>query len=407
MSRLDVSSHSTNNLGVMALPKFLSHPAIAKWQGRLPSQLGEALQGMGPGGERDSRPMPEWLTGKWVMLILGVVIALVGFFMLKLYLGGSDDTSYTQATASPAAPSFHSTYPAQVFITKPVARHTVFSVPENTTNTFSLLTPEAIEAARKNAPRTPQDAAALKQREFLATNGYSWSVNGFFEAARKGDVPALTAYLQAGMPVAARNTFSSTILIAAAEANQIEAAKLLMAAGADVNAASTNMQTPLHRAVANGFPAMAQLLLAAGAQPEASTLEGWTPLFYAVDTNNLSLTDYLISVGCKPNRQDRFGNTPLMLATRKNSFEMARKLVKLGANINAADLAGRSALHYAVRGGYYQLTKMLLENGAKSTTSDRNGFTPMDIALGNQDLAIANLLLANGAKRTNVLGKKK
>lgn len=400
-----MSSHSLNNFHIMAKPSFLSHPAIAKWQGRLGAgvtDLNERLLRR-PSGE--PAPMPEWLTGKWVMLGLGLVVVLVIFGMLQLFTSGNSLNSAAPGTLASGAPSFHSTYPAQVFITKPVARHTVFSVPENTTNTFSPLTKESIERVRNLSPTTPQEVAALKLREVLAQQGYGWSVNGFFEAARKNDLNALGAYIQAGMPVMARNAFSSTALMAAAESNQLEAAKLLLAAGADVNAATTNLQTPLHRAVAAGFPAMTQLLLAAGAQPDAATLEGWTPLFYAVDTNNLGLTDYLVSVGSKPNRQDRFGNTPLMIATRKNAVEMATKLIKLGANMNALDLTGRTALHYAVRGGYYQLTKMLLENGAKATLTDRKGVAPMDIALAQQDLAIANLLLANGAKRTNVLGK--
>lgn len=386
----------------MPLRRLLSHPAIAKWQGRLPLSGGAGGIGPAQGGYAAA---PNWLTGKWVMLALGLVIVIVGVAMLRLFMGGASVlTPPTPALAG--VPSYHATYPAQVFTTKPVARHTVFTVPENTRNTFSPLTKEALARARSVSITTPEQQAALQQREILAAAGYSWSVNGYFEAARKGDIRALTAYLQAGMPVMSRNAFSSTALMAAAEANQLESAKLLIAAGADVNAATTNLQTPLHRAVASGFPAMTQLLLAAGAQPEAATLEGWTPLYYAVDTNNLSMADYLIATGAKPDRQDRFGNTPLMLATRKNSVEMANKLIKLGAATNAADLTGRTALHYAVRGGYYQMSKMLLENGAKATTADRSGLTPMDIALGQQDLAIANLLLANGAKRTNVLGKK-
>lgn len=402
---LDVSSCSHNNFETMAKPSFLSHPAIAKWQGRISTGVADLNERLlrRPSGE--PAPMPIWLTGKWVMLGLGLVVVLVLFGMFKLLTSEDSLSTPSPATLSSGAEPFHSTYPAQVFVTKPVARHTVFTLPENSTNTFSPLTPEAIERVRKLSPTTPEELAALKLREVLAQQGYAWSVNGFFEAARKNDLNALTAYLQAGMPVMARNAFSSTALMAAAESNKVEAVKLLIAAGADVNAATTNLQTPLHRAVAAGFPAMTQLLLAAGAQPEATTLEGWTPLFYAVDTNNLAMTDYLISIGSKPNRQDRFGNTPLMIATRKNALEMARKLVRLGADMNALDLTGRTALHYAVRGGYYQLTKMLLENGAKATLTDRKGVAPMDIALAQQDLAIANLLLANGAKRTNVLGK--
>ncbi len=398
---LDVSSHSLNNFRIMPLRRLLSHPAIAKWQDRLPLSGGFIARARG-----EAAATPQWLTGKWVILGLGGVILIVGVAMVRLFLGGSEALMPHAPAMLSLTPDFHATYPAQVFTTKPVARHTVFTVPENTRNTFSPLTPDAIARARSVSFTTPEQQAALQQREVLAAAGYSWSVNGFFEAARKGDIRALTAYIQAGMPVKSRNTFSSTALMAAAEANQVESAKLLIAAGAEVDAATTNLQTPLHRAVASGFPAMTELLLAAGARPEATTLEGWTPLFYAVDTNNLKMVDFLIGMGAKPDRQDRYGNTPLMLSARKNALEMATKLIKQGASTNAVDLSGRTALHYAVRGGFYQMSKMLLENGAKAVVTDRSGLTPMDIALGQQDLAIANLLLANGAKRTNVLGKK-
>ncbi|RYD47096.1 MAG: ankyrin repeat domain-containing protein [Verrucomicrobiaceae bacterium] len=388
----------------MPLRRILSHPAIAKWQGRLP--LSGAAAGFIARARGEDAMTPQWLTGKWVLLGLGVVILVVALAMVRLFMGGAEVLAPSTSAALVTGPDYHATYPAQVFTTKPVARHTVFTRPENTRNTFNPLSSDAIAKARSVSVSTPEQQATLQHREVLAAAGYSWSVNGFFEAARKGDLRALTAYLQAGMPVMSRNTFSSTALMAAAEANQIEAAKLLLAAGAEVDASTTNLQTPLHRAVASGFPAMTELLLTAGARPDSATLEGWTPLFYAVDTNNLRLVDYLVSMGARPDRQDRYGNTPLMLATRKNATEMATKLIKLGASTNAVDLSGRTALHYAVRGGFYQMSKMLLENGSKAVVADRSGLTPMDIALGQQDLAIANLLLANGAKRTNVLGKK-
>lgn len=381
----------------MSLPKFLNHPAVARWKYFLSH----------PGRGSFTPPgMPLWLSGKWMMLLLGVIVMVGLFVMLSLLRSGFKTEGPSPVSLAPSTPGFHSTYPMQVFTTSPVARHTVFSVPENTINTFTPLSKEAVERLRLASPSTPEEVAAFKQREYLASLGYGWSVNGYFEAARKGDLTALKAYLQAGMPVMARNAFSSTAILAAAEANQLEAVKLLLAAGAEVNAATTNLETPLHRAVAKGFPSMTQLLLAAGAQPDAATMEGWTPLFFAVDTNNQELASYLVNLGINPNRQDRYGNTPLMIATRKNNFDMAKNLIKLGASPNAVDLTGRTALHYAVNGGYYQLSKILLENGAKATKPDRKGLTPMDIALANQDLAIANLLLANGAKRTNILGRK-
>lgn len=385
----------------MPLPRFLSqHPLLAKWLGEQPAVPGQLPP------QPQAVAMPAWLADRRIILVLAVAALLGILLMLKMFLAGAPHIE-TARPINLAPPPYQATYPAQTFTTKSPPRNIVFSELDDTAPTFSPLDPKQAELARKQA-LTPVDAkqqAAMDQRQFIASQGYSWSVAGFLEAARKGNLPVLQAYLKAGMPITARNAFSSTALHAAAEANQLEAAKLLIAAGSDVNAASTNLQTPLHRAVALSLPAMTQLLIAAGARIDATTLEGWTPLFYAVDNNNQNLASYLITQGTNPNRQDRFGNTPLMLAARKNYVDLSKKLINLGANMNATDLTGRTALHYAVSGGFYQLTKMLLENGAKADVTDRNGLLPMDIALANQDLSVANLLLANGAKRPAALGR--
>jgi ankyrin repeat protein len=371
----------------MDLPKFT------------PSEPGASLKGM-----------PLWLTNQRV--IVGLVgIAVVGTsFLAWSILGTSSQADGTNADLNPPAsqPSYRSTYPIQIFKTQSTPRNTVYtSNPDGVgSTTFRGLSADDVKnfvSTMQNDP--PSAVTKMNQRAYLAKAGYSWTPEGFLEAARQGDVNALRAFLVAGMDVNSRNAFSSTALHAAAEANQLAAVKLLLAAGADLESATNTLQTPLHRAVANNLPAMTQLLITAGARIDSATLEGWTPLFYAVDNNNKKLVEYLLAAGSKPNLSDKFGNTPLILAIRKNYVDTATRLIGLGANVNARDITGRTALHYAVSKGYYQAAKMLLQNGSKADIKDLKGILPMDIALANQDLSIANLLLASGSRRSNALGK--
>lgn len=387
----------------MALPHFLLKLTSARRIGPVPP--------VAP--PQPGRPfsMPLWLAEKRMVLLFVLVAVVALALMARLFVGWGPSAPASGTAAAPATlsimpPSYRSTYPMQAFTVRTPPRNVVFTRLNDPDPTFKALDFAKLKNLRA-VSATNASQLVLEQRTYLARHNYSWSPSGFLDAARRGDLAALQAYLQAGMAVDVRNAFSSTALHAAAESNQLEAAKLLLAAGADINAVTTNLQTPLHRAVAQGFPAMTQLLITAGAKTDAATVEGWTPLFYAVDGNNQELIAYLIERGANPNLQDRFGNAPLTIAARKNYLETVRNLIKLGAKANATDLMGRTALHYAVGGGFYQLTKVLLENGAKADIRDRNGILPMDIALANQDLAIANLLLANGAKRPSALGRSR
>lgn len=355
-------------------------------------------------------PLRTWPVQRRMGVGLVAVAGLAALVLASKLLGGGANGPQIAGGSDIVpelshSPSYANTYPMQIFNTKPVQRAV------QPASTATNLTFRGIESADLRNPPKYSDISAttqavIKDRQYLAQHGYSWSPEGFLSSARKGDLEALQTYLRAGMSPGTRNAFSSTALHAAAESNNMEAAKILLRAGANPNVATTNLQTPLHRAVSQNLPAMTKLLLAAGANPKATTLEGWTPLFYAVDNNNQALMEVLLAAGSNVNATDRFGNTALTIAVRKNYIGIVQRLIYLGAKVNVADLAFRTPLHYAVGGGYYQLTKLLLENGAKADVRDKNGLLPMDIALANQDLALANLLLANGSKRPQLLGTK-
>jgi ankyrin repeat protein len=301
--------------------------------------------------------------------------------------------------------AFEQTYPNDVFISKQPPRAVIMNNPEGVaSNTFQQLSSAELTALGRTTSSSINDPSGVKQRQFLAQIGYSFTIEGYMSAVRKGDIKAINAFLNSGMELNTRNAFGSTALHAAADSNQLGALNVLLARGAELEATSTNLQTALYRAALANNAAVAGRLIEAGANTNATTLEGATPLFAAANNNNRNLAEMLLKNGANVNLKDRFSNTPLTMAVRGNFTQMASLLLKYGANPNQTDLTGRTVLFIAASNGAYQLAKVLLENGAKADFRDKNGIQPMDVALANNDLAIANLLLANGARRPQVLG---
>ncbi|MFL5343103.1 MAG: PQQ-binding-like beta-propeller repeat protein [Gemmataceae bacterium] len=107
----------------------------------------------------------------------------------------------------------------------------------------------------------------------LAARAADDSKDRLWEAARKGDVAAVKAALDAGADVNARTPYGATALSFAADKGHGEVVKLLIARKADVNVKDTFYgATPLTWAVSRGHPAVVGLLLEAGATGGESIL---------------------------------------------------------------------------------------------------------------------------------------
>ena len=87
------------------------------------------------------------------------------------------------------------------------------------------------------------------------------------DAAKKGDVAAITAALEAGADVNGKDVFA-TPLYYAVKGGHLEAAKLLISRGANVETASI-WGPPLLPAVNDGRIEFVRLLLVSGASPNA------------------------------------------------------------------------------------------------------------------------------------------
>ncbi|MBY6677468.1 ankyrin repeat domain-containing protein [Rhodococcus sp. BP-332] len=90
-----------------------------------------------------------------------------------------------------------------------------------------------------------------------------------FDMARSGDTAALTAYVDAGVPVDLTNGSGDTLVMLAAYHGHAESVVALAHRGADVNRANDKGQTPLAGAVFKGEDEVVRALVDAGADADA------------------------------------------------------------------------------------------------------------------------------------------
>jgi len=214
----------------------------------------------------------------------------------------------------------------------------------------------------------------------------SLTIDGqLFEAAKKGDVPALTALLdQHPEKLYARNKpYEHTLLHLAAFAGHLPAVELLLKRGIDVNVREKGDNTyPMHWAAAAGHVDVVRRLADAGGDVighgDDHELEviGWASSWDGCDdAAHRAVVDLLISRGARHHifsaiglnladevqrivaadpsalkrRMSRNENhqLPLHFAVRINRPEMVSLLLDLGADPAATDGAGASASVYA------------------------------------------------------------
>ena len=214
----------------------------------------------------------------------------------------------------------------------------------------------------------------------------SLSIDGqLFEAAKMGDVPALTALLdEHPEKLYARNKpYEHTLLHLAAFAGHLPAVELLLKRGIDVNVREKGDNTyPMHWAAAAGHLDVVRRLADAGGDVighgDDHELEviGWASSWDGCDDDaHRAIVDFLISRGARHHIFSAIGmnltdevrrivasdpsalnkrmsrneshQLPLQFAVRINRPEIVSLLLELGADPAATDDAGVSAFLYA------------------------------------------------------------
>ena len=150
------------------------------------------------------------------------------------------------------------------------------------------------------------------------------------DAAKKGDIAAITAALDAGADVNESDGLAAPLHYAV-NRQHLDAAKLLIERGADVNAVSKLGGAPLMAAVAKNRLEFITLLLAHGADPNA-TAGKQAPLHVAVKKGCLDCVTALVEAGADVNAltTDPVARTPIHLARFHEHSEISDYLMAHG-----------------------------------------------------------------------------
>ncbi len=147
------------------------------------------------------------------------------------------------------------------------------------------------------------------------------------DAAKKGDVAAITAALDAGAGID-ESDGTATPLFFTVWMGHFEAAKLLIERGADANA-QTPLGPPLMAAMGKAKIDLLNLLLEGGADPNSEG-GGKSALHVAIDLRCFDCVKALVVAGADVNAQATDGKTPLHLARRQGQREVADYLMSHG-----------------------------------------------------------------------------
>ncbi|WP_434628108.1 ankyrin repeat domain-containing protein [Pseudomonas sp. Z1-29] len=136
----------------------------------------------------------------------------------------------------------------------------------------------------------------------------------YFDAARRGDVPMLDTFIQAGYSLDTRDEKGYTALILAAYHGHAPAVERLLAAGADACAQDKRGNTALMGAIFKGEVQIARRLLSTECSPDQRNGAGQTAAMYAGLFKRDELLDALKARGADLEARDPLGNSAADLA---------------------------------------------------------------------------------------------
>jgi cytochrome c len=146
----------------------------------------------------------------------------------------------------------------------------------------------------------------------------------------------------------------------AAKSGDIAALTEAIAAGDDVNAREGNL-TPIYIATQGGHIEAVRLLIKAGADPNQLAGFGY-PLKAAITTGRADIIEVLLKGGANPNIE-RQSLTALHTAAESGCFDCVVLLVEAGADVNARTSERTTVIHLARRYGNQKIVDYLMAHG--------------------------------------------
>lgn len=209
------------------------------------------------------------------------------------------------------------------------------------------------------------------------------------DAAKKGDVAAITAALDAGADINEMDAFAAP-LYHAVNRQHVDAAELLIERGADVNAATKTGGTPLMAAVAKGRLELVKLLLAHGADPNP-TGGKQAPLHVAVKNGCLECVRALVEAGADVNARtgDAVPLTPIHLAKFYEYSDISDYLMAHGVVLpNPAPISGKLGGADIEKGREYFASKCDGCHNNEASKGDKTGPNLWDV-VGRDKASVA------------------
>lgn len=155
-------------------------------------------------------------------------------------------------------------------------------------------------------------------------------VTAVVDAALNGNLAAVTAALDKGMPVDQADDFGNSLLMLAAFNGHTDAVKALLDAGADITLRNSEGRTALMFAATGPYPATVRLLLENGAVVnDIDTKEHFTPVMFAAAEGLSPVVDILIEAGADLTMVDVDNDTAANFARQRGFTALADKLQKM------------------------------------------------------------------------------
>lgn len=180
----------------------------------------------------------------------------------------------------------------------------------------------------------------------------------FEYAIERGNLRAVTRWLDEGLPPEYEAAHIGSGLQVAAWHGNIEMMALFVARGADVRRANRYGEQALQLAAWGGHGEAVKWLLEHGAPLEREGQQ-WGPLHYAAFNGHEKVVRDLLARGARVNARAPNGSTPLMMAAREGHEDAAKLLLEAGANSALQSDWGDTALTMAMRNNHLRLGKMI------------------------------------------------